>query len=268
MKWDNEKNKELKDLILFGKKHEDIAEIFGITKKSISNQCFRLGLKVINHRDYNCKKCGTEFKDLIKSNRKFCSSSCAGSYNNSKRIHSDCTKEKIKLSRIGKKASQETIEKLSGKNNSRWKGGISIEKRTKKVDGKKKCRYCNEFKVSEKHKLICDDCRMDYYGAYRPACEFKFDINDFKEEFNFTLIEQYGWYSPSNKGNNLNGVSRDHLYSVRDGFINKVAPEIIAHPANCRLMKHSENNFKNYNSSITIDELKERIEHWNKRYRI
>jgi hypothetical protein len=41
---------------------------------------------------------------------------------------------------------------------------------------------------------------------------------------------------------------------VRDGFINKVAPEIIAHPANCRLMKHSENNFKNYNSSITIDE--------------
>ena len=162
--------------------------------------------------------------------------------------------------------SEGTIKKISGDNNSIWIDGRSIERRTKKVDGKKKCRYCDEFKVSKKHKLICDDCRMGYYGAYRPTCEFKFDVNDFKEEFNFALIEQYGWYSPSNKRNNLNGVSRDHSYSVRDGFINKIATEVIAHPANCKLMKHSDNNFKNYDSSITLDELKDKIKLWNKKH--
>jgi hypothetical protein len=52
------------------------------------------------------------------------------------------------------------------------------------------------------------------------------------------------------------------MYSVRDGFINKIDPEIIKHPANCKLMIHTENNKKNYNSSITIDVLKERIKNW------
>lgn len=266
MKWNKELDIELQRLILLNKKHEEIANIFNTTKSSVRNRCYRLGLNIINHRNYFCNNCNKEFSDLVKSERKFCSSSCAGSYNNSNRNHSNETKQKIREKLVGRKVSEEIKEKNRGKNNPGWKGGISIEKRTKKIDGKKKCRYCNEFKVSEKHKLICVDCRMEYYGAYRPACEFKFDINNFKEEFDFTLIEQYGWYSPSNKGNNLNGVSRDHLYSVRDGFVNKVAPEIIAHPANCRLMKHSENNLKNYNSLITIDELKERIEHWNNKY--
>jgi hypothetical protein len=52
------------------------------------------------------------------------------------------------------------------------------------------------------------------------------------------------------------------MYSVRDGFINNIDPEIIKHPANCQLMLHNENNSKNYNSSITIDDLIERIKNW------
>ena len=76
------------------------------------------------------------------------------------------------------------------------------------------------------------------------------------------LVEKYGWYSPSNKGNNLNGVSKDHMYSVREGFINNIDCEIIKHPANCKLMIHNENNLKNSTCSITLDELLNRIKNW------
>jgi len=266
MKWIKEKDKELGKLILQGKNHYEIAEVFGITKKSVSNRCFRLKLKVIYYKEYSCKNCNKKFSDLIKRSREFCSKSCAGTFNSLGRVHSDETKQKIRIKISGHTKSEEAIRKVSGKNHPNWIDGRAKKRQVKKVDGKKKCRYCNKFNVSKKHKLICDDCRMEYYEAYRPACEFKFDVNDFKEEFNFTLIEQYGWYSPSNKGNNLDGVSRDHSYSVRDGFINKVYPEIIAHPTNCRLMKHSDNNLKNYDSSITLEELKEKIKKWNKKY--
>jgi len=90
----------------------------------------------------------------------------------------------------------------------------------------------------------------------------KFNINEYKDKFDLSLVTKYGWYSPTNKGNNLHGVSRDHLYCVRDGFINKVDPDIIKHPANCCLMKHTDNNLKNYTSSITLEELIDRINNW------
>jgi len=85
---------------------------------------------------------------------------------------------------------------------------------------------------------------------------------DYSNKFDLSLVEQHGWYSPINKRNNLNGVSKDHMYSVRDGFINNIEPEIIKHPANCKLLLHNDNNRKNYTSSITIDDLIERIKNW------
>ena len=64
----------------------------------------------------------------------------------------------------------------------------------------------------------------------------------------------------------MGGVSRDHIYSVNEGFKNKVDPKIISHPANCRLMVHSENISKNKKSDITIEELLIKIDNWNKKY--
>jgi hypothetical protein len=165
----------------------------------------------------------------------FCSKSCAAKVTNKNRILSDETKNKI-------------AEKLKGKI------------RKPKIKKIRLCRNCSNEVLNKK--IICDECKNNYYKFYRPQCEFNFNINDYKDKFNISLVEQYGWYSPSNKGNNLNGVSRDHMYCVRDGFINKIDPEIIKHPANCMLMKHSDNNLKNYTSSITIEELLERIKKW------
>ena len=95
---------------------------------------------------------------------------------------------------------------------------------------------------------------------YRQLCEFKFALNEFPDKFNFKLIETYGWYSAKNRGNNMNGITRDHMYSIRDGFLNNVDPKILAHPANCELLLHQDNITKKSNSSITLDELLKRIE--------
>jgi hypothetical protein len=86
------------------------------------------------------------------------------------------------------------------------------------------------------------------------------------EEFDFYLVEKHGWYSPTNKKNNLSGVSRDHILSVKDGFDNGIPPHIISHPANCRLMIHTENISKNCSSDITYEELLEKIKKWDEKY--
>jgi hypothetical protein len=50
----------------------------------------------------------------------------------------------------------------------------------------------------------------------------------------------------------------DHIYSIRDGFVNAVPAEIIGHWTNLRLISRSHNQRKNYRSDMTIGELMER----------
>ena len=102
---------------------------------------------------------------------------------------------------------------------------------------------------------------------YRLQCAFKFSLDSYPDEFDFSLIEKYGWYAAKNHGNNLNGVSRDHMFSVKDGFINNVDPKIISHPANCQLVCHSKNASKGAKSCITLDELLRRIKQWDEKYK-
>jgi hypothetical protein len=40
---------------------------------------------------------------------------------------------------------------------------------------------------------------MNDFKIYKAETKFKFGLNDYPDEFDFTLIERYGWYSPSNK---------------------------------------------------------------------
>ena len=101
---------------------------------------------------------------------------------------------------------------------------------------------------------------------YKRYCSFRFAIKSYPEEFDFTLIEKFGWYKAKNHGNNLNGISRDHKYSCDEGFKNLIDPYIISHPANCQLLKHNDNISKYNKCSITLEELKESIKEWNNKY--
>jgi hypothetical protein len=143
------------------------------------------------------------------------------------------------------------------------------------------CKFCGKaFKVSkskfETAKTCSRSCATKYryrdsdtesLSHYRQLCAFRFSIQDFPEEFDFTLVEQYGWYAAKNRGNNLGGVSRDHTVSVRYGYENGVDPSIISHPANCQLMIHNKNVSKGSECGMTLEELKSKIRDWDIRHK-
>jgi hypothetical protein len=243
MKWTDDKIEKLTKLVESGGRPAEIAEILGVSLKSINLKMYRLGLKVIYTTTTSCKNCGNSFESYSREKRMFCSKSCSATFNNSSREHSEDTKQKIS-------------DKLK----------VIPRKRKKKHTTNRICKICNELTVVQKHKSICENCKTDYYQFYRHECNFKFSVFDYPNEFDLDLIEVHGWYSPSNKRNNLNGVSKDHMYSVMDGYKNKVSSEIISHPANCKLMLYSDNSRKKDNSSITLEDLLKKISHWDKKY--
>ncbi len=193
-----------------------------------------------------CKEC-EEIIPFKKKENFFCSSSCSAKHTNKNRTVT-----------WGNKIS-ESLQKY-------------FDSADKPKQNLKTCLNCsNEF---QKNRLFCSiECKrkyernnMDSFKRYRLDCNFNFSLAKYQEEFDFSLIEEYGWYSPSNKKNNLGGVSRDHMFSVKDGFELNIDPKIISHPANCQLLIHSKNISKHRKSSVTLEELMKRIEKFDKKY--
>ncbi len=185
-----------------------------------------------------CPKCGnTHDKPGT-----FCSRSCA----NSRGPRTQEFKDKVSAKLTGRPSPQ--------------KGNIKV----------RVCIGCNkEFKTSRKQSYCTKECynmtirsSLAAFHAYRLSCRFNFNVYDYPEHFDLSLIERFGMYSVSNRGGNLDGISRDHMVSVRYGFDNDISPEIISHPANCELLTQRDNSAKRTKCSITIDELLERIECW------
>lgn len=136
------------------------------------------------------------------------------------------------------------------------------------------CKGCQcEFVYHLRKKKYCSDkCRKNFSQKhlsekqkYKSLAHFKFALNQYPNEFDFSLIEKYGWYKAKNRGDNLNGVSRDHKYSIDEGFRNNVDPLLLAHPANCRLIRHNDNVSKGGKSLITLEQLLIDIEDFDKR---
>jgi len=56
------------------------------------------------------------------------------------------------------------------------------------------------------------------------------------------------------------------MYSIKKGFDGDINPYYISHPANCKLMVQDENYKKKTKCSITLDELINRVNEWDKKY--
>jgi hypothetical protein len=205
-----------------------------------------------------CENCKEEHDGRYGSGR-FCGIKCARGFS---------TKNKRK--EINSKVSAKLTDRKLSEQHKR-----NIEQTTnfnRKVKTTKYCLNCNiimECRPSDTRKFCTTKCWANYteknkepFLLYRQRCNFDFKFEDYPNKFDFTLVEQYGWYSPSNKGNNINGVSKDHMLSVRTGFDLGIDPEIIKHPANCKIMLHKKNQSKRAKNSITIEELLERIRNW------
>ena len=197
-----------------------------------------------------CKNPNCEEKiPYIKRKNKYCDNSCSASHNNTGKKHTNKTKEKIKQS--------------------------SFHFKEKYNENPKMCKNCNKPIIYKKRTNIhcSEECvkifkRKDLseYKKYKLDCKFNFSLKDYPEEFNFKLIEKYGWYKAKNRGDNLDGISRDHMYSIKEGFNNNIKAEIISHPANCKLIQQRKNSSKHTKCSISLEYLKIEISNWSNKY--
>lgn len=263
-----EKKKSIKELFLSFNKKGNIFRYYGVSdNNSNTNYVNNLLNELEIDKNYykkgkNKKYCLYCGKELIKGDprKKFCNSSCAAKYNNNGRILSEETKNKIRFAILEKHCSDKSdnVEKL------------------------KICKYCGRTFNSKLHikqeccSRVCarnyrrlkDIQNIEEQQIYRSQAKFKFALNSYPNEFDFGLIKESGWYKATNHGDNLKGISRDHMFSVDEGYKQCIDPYLISHPANCKLMKHEDNFKKLTKCSITLDELLDRVNKWNNKYGI
>jgi hypothetical protein len=206
-----------------------------------------------------CPKCN----NIHNKPGKFCSRKCANS-----RIWSE--DDKIKKSNAAKNSKKVL---LANSDENKKKHLSELAKKQNK-NGRLNFHILKTKEVKEKVKKTWQKKSVEWlksldrkkYKDYRKLCAFRFSLNNYPDEFDFELIKKFGWYKAKNKGDNPNGVSRDHMFSISEGFKQNVDPYLISHPANCRLMQHGENFKKKAECYITLKELEQRIENWNKKY--
>lgn len=217
-----------------------------------------------NEHIIKCEYCGNEYSitctdnDFLKGNyKKTCSDLC------SKRL-------------TAKKGGTEKKANISKSLRKYYK---STKKNYCEEDGcyLKICPNCGkEYKTNKKQQIYCSrDCAnkeqskktkdgKETFLIYKKQCAFKFSISKVITDEGLKLLKDNGWYKAKNHGDNMKGVSRDHMYSIKEGFKNRVDPYYISHPANCSIILQSKNASKRDKCCITKEELLCRIREWEK----
>ena len=197
-----------------------------------------------------CEKCNKAFDVTYnkgnKKHKRFCSYACSNV-----RVHTAESKEKIRQTLRGGKTmyDKETTVRCPG-----CKKTYQTRKKYKKF-----CTVSCGSK-SRSRKLLQS---KTFRQIYKHFTKFQFSLKSYPNDFNFDLIEEHGWYKAKNRGDNLGGITRDHVLSVTDGMNQMINPLFLAHPANCRLMRQCDNASKGSESRLTIEELCARIKEWN-----
>lgn len=194
-----------------------------------------------------CLNCNSAFP-YEKRSLKFCNSSCSCTYNNKRRDHT-----------VHMRQSASLCVTLAAQN---------------KIIGPKypftkvtfgKCNTCSKIYRKKTGKLYCSEVCKIHTGirTYRRACKFNITKSQYPNLFNKDLLNKHGWYRASNhlNGYNPDGATWDHLFRVEEGFKLGVDPTIMRHPANAEMISWRE-NFRRKTSSITYQELLERIAKW------
>jgi len=158
----------------------------------------------------------------------------------------------------------------------------------KKDNGLKKvivyCKNCQkELFLNEKYLAndnFCDkECQRMYmerigqwisldqksdWQIYNDQSNWIHQMYPFLSEDEKRLLEKKGIF---NANLNVNGLVRDHIFSRRLGFENKIFPEIIRHPKNCRLITSKENVSRHFKPDLleyegTYENLFNKIENY------
>lgn len=97
----------------------------------------------------------------------------------------------------------------------------------------------------------CSMCMSQYNYGNSDFSRYRIDV-DFITNVNF---RKFYYYINPNKYPRNDNYHLDHIYSVHDGFINKVDKHIIASPVNLRIMRSRKNVKKNKKSDISLETL-------------
>lgn len=203
-----------------------------------------------NSNPIKCKQCDNFLNfDAYKSKFKFCSQSCSATHYNSKRDKKLYEQQSMSM--------KLRIELDPTDNRSvKW---------PKSIVNFKNCEKCNKAFRSINGKTYCSNvCKAGTnIKTYRRACKFTMTKISHPELFDYELLSKHGWYRPANHKNGYNpdGATWDHLFRIEDGFKLNVLPDIISHPANAQMISWRENKARS-SSTITYDELLERIKNW------
>lgn len=176
-----------------------------------------------------CANCNTILLYEKKSN-KFCSSSCAGTYNNARKDWAN-----IKTGPAKKPPKQTVINPYP----------FSKLKQCT-------CKHCGMQWKNRSVVMYCNDHKELYSHAGRAKYWFTFNVYHYPDLFDLNMLACIGF---RNTASNPNGITRDHRVSVNEAIKNNYDPYYIKHPINCELMLFSDNNIKHTDSSITYDDL-------------
>lgn len=237
--------------------YDKVKEAFRI-KREKSEQEYLLNPK-------KCKNCGNIILfEKARDGIDFCGHSCSATLNNK-------NKKGIKYN-LTEKGRQALIDSAY-KNLLFDKKHLFLKEKMIYHENPNRCLNCDkilEFKF--RNRIYCNiTCKKEYhqknlsdYRMYYLLSKFKFSLKDYG--FDFGLVEKHGWYKAKNNGDNVEGVSRDHMFSIKEGFRRLINPLLISHPANCELIINRNNQSKCDNCSISLEELLKRIDVFDKTY--
>lgn len=234
----------------------------------------------------NCQNCFNLFTVTSGSYGKFCSLSCGTTFRNKVKL------EKLQIEYYLNPAKCKCCEKSLefSKRKNKYCSNSCSSKITNQVARKRGPTAVKKFPYSKIKFILCNHTNQYYSNRnsdgstrrcspyiktakeqYYASARFKFNVYNYPEEFDLSLIEQHGWYTCpglKRKGQpkNISGVSRDHIISVSYGFANNIDPKIISHPANCRIMLHLDNKVKHNKCSLTVEQLLAKICAWDQKY--
>lgn len=202
-----------------------------------------------------CVICNTIIKYQNKNNQ-CCSKQCRSkltSLSNLSRVRSKWSAEQKQKNKSTKKTltEQKQIVKLATK---------SITEPFCKVVYCS-CHHCQTKFTNYSQKKYCSTCEDNYSHDGRAKYWFTFNVFDYPNLFDLSLIKTIGFRDSKT---NPNGITRDHRVSVNVAIKNDYNPYYIKHPLNCELMSFKENNKKKSQCSISYEELVELVDNYDK----
>lgn len=130
-----------------------------------------------------------------------------------------------------------------------FSGKKHTEKNLQIISKRSREKWTNDFKENFLQTMISrghwiDPCTKSDYEIYFTESDWIESMFNIPDLEGISFLKEYKIFH--NK-TNTRGCIRDHKFSRKSGFEQKVFPEILRHPCNCRIILHGENVKKRNN---------------------